>query len=105
MAYDIKFRQKVLQYIDKGHTVKEAHEVFDVGTTTIKRWRKLMRETGQLHDHPRQMWHKKIDPVKLEAYYDENPDSYLFEAAENFDCSTTAIFKAKKRLKITRKKN
>ena len=48
---------------------------------------------------------KKIDPVKLETYYEENPDSYLFEAAKHFNCSTTAIFKAKKRLKITRKKN
>jgi len=44
----------------------------------------------------------------LEAYtsiFEENPDSYLFEAAEAFGCSITAIFKARKRLGITRKKN
>jgi len=105
MAYDIKFREKVLSYIKKGHTVEDAHKVFEVGTATIKRWRRLRKETGSLQDAPKEKWHKKIDPVKLETYYEENPDSYLFEAAKHFNCSTTAIFKAKKRLKITRKKN
>jgi len=105
MAYDIKFREKVLSYIDKGYTVEEAHKVYEIGTTTIKRWRKLRKETGSLQDAPKEKWHKKIDPDKLTVYYEENPDSYLSEAAEHFACTTTAIFKARKRLKITRKKN
>ena len=105
MAYDIKFRKRVLNYINKGHTIRETAQTFEIDTKTILRWRKLDKETGQLQDHPKESWHKKIDPVKLEAYYEENPDSYLYEAAKAFDCSTAAIFKAKKRLKITRKKN
>ena len=105
MAYDKKYREKVLGYIEKGHTQEEAREVFGVGTTTIKRWRKLKEETGGLNDRPRETWHKKIDPDKLTAYYKETPDSYLSEAAAAFGCSATAIFKARKRLGITRKKN
>ncbi|MCL2853886.1 MAG: IS630 transposase-related protein [Defluviitaleaceae bacterium] len=105
MAYDKKYRENVLRYIDEGHTLEEAKKVFQVGTTAIKRWRKLRKETGSLQDRPRGKWHKKIDPVKLAAYYEENPDSYLNEAAEAFGCSITAIFKAKARLGITRKKN
>ena len=105
MAYDIKFREKVLSYTDKGHTLEDAHKVFEIGTATIKRWRKLLRQTGSLQDAPKEMWHKKIDPVKLVAYFEENPDSYLCEAAEHFGCSINAIFKARKRLGITRKKN
>ena len=105
MAYEIKFREKVLAYIDKGHTLEEAHKVFEVGTATIKRWRKLRRQTGSLQDAPKENWHKKIDPVKLVTYFEENPDSYLSEAAKHFDCSINAISKARKRLKITRKKN
>jgi transposase len=40
MGYEKKFREKVMRYIDKGHTSKEAHEIFGVGTTTIKAWKK-----------------------------------------------------------------
>ena len=105
MAYDKKFREKVLQYIDRGHTIKQAREVFGISTYSIKKWRKLRRQTGDVVDSQRKDWHKKLDPVKLVAYYENTPDSYLSEAAEHFGCSINAIFKAKKRLGITRKKN
>jgi len=36
MAYDKKFREKVLQYIDRGHTIKQGHEVFGISTYSIK---------------------------------------------------------------------
>ena len=36
MAYDKKFREKVLEYIGKGHTIEETHKVFGVGTATIE---------------------------------------------------------------------
>ena len=105
MAYDKKYRTNVLRYIDEGHTLEEAKEVFRVGTTTIKRWRRLLKETGDVVDNQRKDWHKKIDPVKLVAYYEDTPDGYLSEAAEAFDCSINAMSKARKRLGITRKKN
>ncbi|MCL2376670.1 MAG: IS630 transposase-related protein, partial [Defluviitaleaceae bacterium] len=93
MAYDKKYRTNVLRYIDEGHTLEEAEEVFRVGTTTIKRWRKLRKETGEVNDRQRKDWHKKIDPVKLTAYYENTPDSYQSEAAEHFGCSINAISK------------
>ena len=105
MAYEIKFRNSVLNYIDKGHTIREASRVFEISTSSIMKWRKLRHETGKTEDHPKEKWHRKIDPVKLMTYYEENPDSYLSEAAEVFGCSVVAIFKAQKRLGITRKKN
>jgi len=48
---------------------------------------------------------RKLTRVELAAYFEKNPDSYLSEAADVFNCSTNAIFKARKRLGITRKKN
>jgi len=105
MAYDKKFREQVLKFIDKGHSKAEAARVFEVDPKTIWEWQKLLKETGKLDNRPKEKWHKKICPIKLKAYYNENPDSYLFEAANYFDCSTTAIFTAKRRHKITRKKN
>ena len=105
MAYDVKLREKVLNFLDKGHTIEEAHEVFEVGTTTIKRWKKLKKETGKLENRPLNRKHRKICPDRLRAYINENPDSYLKETAEIFNCTDSAIFYALKRLKISRKKN
>jgi len=105
MAHDKRFRESVLKFIDSGHTIREASRLFEISPTTIMSWRKLRQETGGLSKRPVERMHKKIDPVKLLAYYENNPDSYLNEAAEHFGCSSVAIFKAKKRLGITRKKN
>ena len=105
MAYEIKFRERVMNYIGKGHSVREAAEVFEVGTATIKEWKKLQKETGKLEKRPLVRKHKKIDPAKLKAYIKEHPDSYQREIAEVFNCSQVAVLKAFKRLGITRKKN
>jgi len=105
MAYDVKFREKVLKYLGKGHTIEEAHQVFEVGTTTIKAWKNLLKETGKLEKRPLERKPFKICPEKLMAYISEHPDSYLREIAEVFNCTDAAIFYAMKRLKITRKKN
>ena len=105
MAYDVKYREKVLKYLDKEHTLKEAHQVFEVGTTTIKAWKKLRKETGKLEKRPLERKPYKINSAKLKAYITEHPDSYLRETAEVFNCTEAAIFYALKRLKITRKKN
>jgi len=105
MAYDTKYREKVLNYLSKGHTIQEAHEVFEVGTTTIKEWKKLKAETGKLNKRELNRKPRKICPDKLKAYVTENPDKYLEEIAEVFNCTYSAVSYALKRLKITRKKN
>jgi transposase len=43
MAYSEELREKVMKYIGKGHTLKEAREVFEVGITTIGEWKKRDR--------------------------------------------------------------
>ena len=105
MAYEAKFRERVLGYIAKGHSVREAHEVFEVGTTTIKEWQKLQRETGKLENRPLNRKPTKICPNRLKAYIFENPDSYMTTIADVFNCTPEAVFYALKREKITRKKN
>ena len=105
MAYDTQFRKSVLDYIDEGHTAKEAKEVFKVGTTTIGEWKKLRKETGTLEKRPLERVHKKLCPDRLKAYVSENPDSYQDEIAEVFSCTQAAVSYALKRLKLTRKKN
>ena len=105
MAYDVKFREQVMKYLGKGHTFKEASDLFEVGITTIVRWKKLQQETGKLENRPLNRKHKKIDPVQLKAYIAENPDSYMSEIAEVFNCTDVAVYYALKRLKLTHKKS
>jgi len=94
-----------MKYIGKGNSVQKAHEVFDVGTTTIKEWKKLQKETGELSKRPSNRKPSKICPERLNAFITENPDSYQSEIAEEFKFTRQAVSHALKRLKITRKKN
>jgi len=71
----------------------------------MKQWKKQWEETGSLAKKELHRSFKKIDPEKLSIYVQEHPDAYLKEIAQAFECSDTAIVKALKKLKITRKKN
>jgi len=105
MAYDERYRRQVIKYLSKGHTQREAQEVFSVGTSTMKQWKKQWEETGSLAKKALNRSFKKIDPEKLKSYIQGHPDAYLREIAKVFECSVSAIRKALKRQKITRKKN
>jgi len=105
MAYSVKFREQVMKFIDNNHTIHEAHEVFEVGTTTIKRWKKLKEEKGTLENQPLNRKATKLCPEQLKAYVSEKPDSYQSEIAEVFSCTQSAVSYALKRLQLTRKKN
>ena len=48
---------------------------------------------------------KKIYPDKLVKYINENPDAYLSEIAQEFNCTHVALLKALRKLGITRKKD
>jgi len=105
MAYEKKFREKVMNYIEKGHSVKEAQGVYEIGSTTIKGWKRLLRETGKLDKRPLDRKPTKLCPVRMRAYISEKPDSYLREIAREFNCTPTAVYYALRRMGITRKKN
>ena len=104
MAYDEKYRKRAVEYRKEGNTLEETAKVFKIGTTTLKQWIKKYEETGEIKNKPLNRPHKKIDPVALEAYVEKYPDAYLEEIAKAFGCVESAIRKALKRQKITRKK-
>jgi transposase len=104
MAYEKKFRERVLAYRAEGHTIRETAKHFGVGETTLKAWNKLVTSGEGLAIKPRKRVAPKLDPDKLRAYVAEHPDDYLHEIAAHFNCRSTAVHKALKRLNITRKK-
>ena len=90
--------------LDKGHTKTKIIELLDISYDSLKRWENLRQETGSLADNPSKRTAYKINRDKLANYYEENPHATNKEAAGAFGCSPSGIGKAKKHLKITRKK-
>ena len=105
MSYDIKYRQRAIEYWNEGHSKAETAAVFKVGTTTLQTWKSLLKQTGSLTPKQRKDTWRKIDPEKLQKYVEEHPDAYQHEIASAFGVRLYAIQNALKRLKITRKKN
>jgi transposase len=104
MSYSKDLRERVLAYKEEGHTIKETSEVFKVGTTTIKAWKKLLSETGKLETKELERKPRKFETEKLRAYIAENPEATLAEIAAEFGGSVSGAFDALEREKITLKK-
>ena len=99
-----KYRRRTLEYREEGHSLAQTSKVFKVAINTIRNWEKQLKTEGHLQKHTFVSAFKKIAPEKLRAYVKHHPDAYLREIAEAFRCCQTAIRKALKQLKITRKK-
>jgi transposase len=104
MAYSVDLRNRVIDFIDKGNTQEEASFIFNVGTSTITRWKALLSETGSLEKRPLNRVAPKFESEKLNAYIEENPDALLKDVADHFEGSITGAFYALEREKITLKK-
>lgn len=103
MSYDKKFREKTIEYYEKGHTYKETSKIFGISTNTLSLWLKQKRETGSLERKYR-LYESKIKENDLNKYIKENPQAYQSEIAEYFNCDISTVCRRLKRLKITRKK-
>ena len=105
MSYEVKYRERSMEYLREGHTYKETAEVFKVSVTTLQEWKNRLKETGMLAPAKRKETWRKIDPDKLREYVAQHPDAYQHEIAAEFGVRLYAIQNALKRLGITRKKN
>jgi transposase len=106
MAYsaDIKRLAMKMVYVDRC-TYEHVSEVLSIGFTTLKRWIKLNKSKSLYVIKPRSHASRKIDDVALRGYVSANPDAYLSEIAAHLGVSTSGIYNACKRLKISYKKN
>jgi transposase len=105
MAYDEKYRERVLAFIKEGNSRKKAQETFKVSRSAIEDWEKLMSETGSVKKRELEREARKYAPEKLKKILEEKPDAYLSEIAEHFEGGTVpGVQSALKKMKITRKK-
>jgi transposase len=104
MAYSKDFRQRAIEYMEKGHSEKELQEAFGIRATNVRRWRKLLSKSGSLKPQYRETRRRKIDGEKLKQAVERKPDATLAELAAQFNCTSPSIHAALKRQKITVKK-
>jgi transposase len=105
MAYDEKFRRRVISYKDEGHTFAEVHEAFGVNSRSYYSWKAEPEEKGKFGNHYPASRPGKINPEKLRELAENHPDRYLRESAAEFGVRLQAIDKRVKALGIPRKKN
>lgn len=105
-GYSIDLRERVVAYIEQGGSKIAATEIFQVSRRTIYYWLARKRKMGNLSPNEVKEYKvRKLDKEKLQEYIDTKPDATLEETGEAFGVSPVAIWKAFKRMKITRKKN
>jgi transposase len=105
MSKSIDFRARAMEYwLVEGHSQRETAEIFNVQVHTLRDWRKLQEETGELECRALNRAPRKFDNERLLRYVEENPDATLEKIAEAFDGTISGAFSAIERNKITFKK-
>jgi transposase len=102
-------RVRVMADVDGGMKATEAARRYRVSTDWIRKLKRLRRETGSIAPRQQRVNHStKLDNdlPKLEQLVKERPDATLKEprAALGCEASTSCIWRALHRLKITFKK-
>jgi transposase len=90
-AYSKDLRLKVLSAVDRGIPRKEVYELFGVGRSTLKRWLKRRRLTGDVEIHKipgRPSVKGEALREWLPAHLKRNPDLTLAEHRETFEQET-----------------
>ena len=103
MKYSIDYKKRAVEYKDEGHTFKELKEAFKIPPETYYMWKEKLKSG---YYETKIVWERKrkIDKEKLMQALKDKPDAYLYELAEQFNCTAPAIFYALKKHKITLKK-
>jgi transposase len=87
-TYSPDFRDRALALIERGRTVAEVAALLGVGEATLKRWRRLRRETGSTAPRPKSGRPPTIDPARhpdLVAQVEAAPDATLAEHCRTWE--------------------
>lgn len=104
MAYSVDYRKRAVEYHHEGNSQAEVKKAFKVYPSTLRDW-EARYEAGSLEpSYPKTRKARKLPLDKLRSYVEENPDSFLSEIGEHFDCSAEAVRKGLIKLGITLKK-
>jgi len=103
MAYSIDYIRRAVWYKQEGHTFKQLREAFGIPPETYYLWEEKLAN-GYYETKPKRERLRKIDKEKLKQAVAEKPDAYLHELAQQFSCTSQAVFYMLRKLNITLKK-
>ena len=106
MAHAIQIRTRAVELLAEGKTQDEVAKLFNVGTTSIKRWKSQIAIHGSINTFydVSNRTAPKLPSDELLRYFEANDDALLKEAAAHFNCTHQAVHYACVRNKITYKK-
>lgn len=90
-TYPVIFRERALALLDEGRSLSEVAALLDVGTATLKRWRRRRRETGAVTPRRSPGRPARISPYQhaaLRAQVRTHPDATLLEHCAYWDATT-----------------
>ena len=102
-AYTLDLREKVISFIDRGGSKRDAAQAFNIGEDTVYRWIRRKKE-GNLAAKKRTDFSTKVPVETLRQYVTDHPDHTLKEISEAVCLSMSKVWKHLKRMGLTRKK-
>ena len=103
MAYSIDFIKRAVTYKQEGHTLKQLQEAFGIPAITYYDWKEKLENGFTFGVKAKGERNRKINKTALKHAVEENPDAFLWELGEQFNCTPVAIFYALEKLGITLK--
>ena len=85
--YSKDLRKKVINYLNKGKSQKEASEVFGVHRNTISRWINRCKKEGNYAAKKRLGRKSRLDYQKVECFVQSNGDVKLSDIGTTFSIS------------------
>jgi transposase len=104
-AYSIDLRERAVGYVVDGGDRDAACRIFRIGLSTLQRWLKQNKTTGNLLPKPLGSRPWKLDHLAIVKHVKINDDSTLQEIAEHFKTGKSAIDYILNKHGVTRKKN
>jgi len=102
--YSLDFRKKVVDSVIEGDNFSQTARKFKISYETVRLWyHKHLK--GSLKDpQPKNRKPKKLDPVLLKKYVDENPDKTVKQIADHFGVWYQAVYYRLNQMGYTYKK-
>ena len=102
-AYALDLRERMVKFIQSGGSKTEAARRFDLGRSTVYRYRDAV-QAGTLA--PKASWGhwRKLDPQQLQVHVKKHPDATLKELQKAFGVSHHAVWVRLRQLGFTLKK-
>ena len=104
-ACSLDLRKRVIDYVNAGHTAKEAAAIFSINQSSVYRWKKLLKETGSLKVIPTPRGPHKLFLEPLKEYVDAQNSTTLEKIGKHFGCTASAVWNALNKLGYSYKKN